>query len=232
MSVSLAAIVVFARLKQDVTRDSLRKYVYPLSTPMPCPPITVDSKDAPELAAWGEVAKDICTDWYPILTSLLATKEGNYKSPSELHFVFRNKQDAPAYTGGNEISISADWVRKHPDDLGMMVHELTHVVQHYPRNRHNTGWLVEGIADYTRWWRYEPDSPRTPINFSKAKYTDAYRTTAYFLAFASAKYNRGLVPALDLALRKAEDPLPVFVTMTGKSADDLWTEFSTSKWNP
>jgi hypothetical protein len=34
-----------------------------------------------------------------------------------------------------------------------------------------------------------------------------------------------LVPALDRALRKAEDPLPVFERVTGKDVETLWKEF-------
>lgn len=36
-----------------------------------------------------------------------------------------------------------------------------------------------------------------------------------------------LVPymALDLSLRKADDPLPVFEKVTGKSPDELWSEY-------
>ena len=64
-----------------------------------------------------------------------------------------------------------------------------------------------------------------PINFQTASYRDAYRTTAAFLAWSSKKYNSGLVPALDANLRKAEDPMPTFVSLTGKTADELWEEF-------
>jgi hypothetical protein len=55
--------------------------------------------------------------------------------------------------------------------------------------------------------------------------TDGYRVTAYFLAWASKKYDLRLVPALDKALRKAEDPMPVFEQVTGKAPDALWKEF-------
>jgi len=40
----------------------------------------------------------------------------------------------------------------------MIVHELVHVVQAYPENRANMGWLAEGIADYIRFWKYEPQT--------------------------------------------------------------------------
>lgn len=222
----LSAVLAVSALPQqgEITRQSLDRYIYPLSKPIEAPKISIDVKDAPDMQAWGEAARDLATAWFPKLCELLSTKD--YKAPKNLRFVFRAKQDAPAYAGGGEISFNAEWIRKHPDDLGMVVHELTHIVQSYPRNRNDTGWLVEGIADYTRWWRYEPEAPRTPINFAKATYHDAYRTTAWFLAWTTHKYNQALVPNLDLALREAKDPMPVFVAMTGKSADDLWKEFA------
>jgi len=107
----------------------------------------------------------------------------------------------------------------------MIIHEMPHFIQSYPGNKSDTGWLVEGIADYIRWWRFEPESPRSRINFEKATYHDAYRTTAAWLAWVSAKYNRGLVPALDLNLRNAEDPIPTLTRLTGKDPQALWDEF-------
>jgi hypothetical protein len=66
------------------------------------------------------------------------------------------------------ITISGKWITEHPDDLGMVIHELVHVVQGYPNSRHKAGWLVEGIADYIRWWRYEPEAPRPRIDPAKS----------------------------------------------------------------
>jgi len=222
--VSAAFALTSSFVTPDITKDSLQRYIYPLSKPISAPDITIDVKDAPDMEAWAETAKDLATAWFPKLCELLST--ANYKAPTKLTFVFRNKQDAPAYATGSEISFNATWIRAHPDDLGMVVHELTHIVQRYPRNKVNTGWLVEGIADYTRWWRYEPEAPRSRINFEKATYHDAYRTTAWFLAWSGQKYNQALVPTLDAKLRAAEDPMPVFEQLTGKTADTLWSEFA------
>jgi hypothetical protein len=210
-------------LASPPAQADLVRYVYPLAKPVRSPKISIDVKEAPDLQAWAETARSLATSWFPQLCQLLAT--GDFKRPKSLRFVFRAEQDAPAYCAGDEISFSAEWVRKHPDDLGMVIHELTHVVQAYPANKNDVGWLVEGIADYTRWWRYEPEAPRTQIDFSKASYRDAYRTTAAWLAWTSQRYDLRLVPALDRNLRRAEDPMPTFVKFTGKTADLLWAEF-------
>jgi hypothetical protein len=206
----------------------LQRYVYPLAPQKPCPPVVVDATDLPAQQFWGDSAKAVVEQWYPRLTSLLSTQ--SYKGPKTIHLVIKKTLEVPAYASNDTITINGDWITKHPDDLGMIVHELTHIVQSYPNSRTTPGWLVEGIADYTRWWRYEPEAPRRKIDFAKANYTDAYTTTAAWLAWASDKYNRSLVPTLDLALRERRDPMPEFKKLTGKSAEELWQEFKAAKF--
>lgn len=217
----------------------LARYVYPLAKAMECPPVVIDVTDSPASKAWAESAKGLVVEWYPKLTQLLATdgsdpltgapKGKAFTPPKEIKLTFKKTLNVPAYASGGEITINGDWIAKHPDDLGMVVHELTHVIQQYPGARTTPGWLVEGIADYIRWWRYEPElhagPGRTKPNPDTAKYTDAYRTTAVWLAWASKKYDMRLVPALDKAMRDREDPMPLFEKVTGKNADDLWKEF-------
>jgi len=59
------------------------------------------------------------------------------------------------------------------------------------RGRGNPGWLVEGIADYIRWFKSEPESQRPRPNPAKAKYTDSYRTTAAFLNYVEENVKKG-----------------------------------------
>ena len=35
---------------------------------------------------------------------------------------------APALTSGNRTEFSAQWIAEHPDDFGMVIHGLTHVI--------------------------------------------------------------------------------------------------------
>jgi hypothetical protein len=202
-------------------RPSLDRFIYPLSRPIECPPVVIDSKDFPEGEAWGEAAKTLVQLWFPTVCQLLATE--HFKVPREVRLILRKHIDVPAYTEGNAISIDGVWISGHPNDLGMVIHELTHVVQQYPGSSSPPGWLIEGIADYVRWWRYEPDSPRPRLG-PTATYHDSYRTTAAFLAWVSYHYDERLVPALDLEMREGRDPIPVFEKLTGKTPDQLWTE--------
>ncbi|MCB8932923.1 MAG: DUF4157 domain-containing protein [Chthonomonadaceae bacterium] len=207
-------------------QQPLQKHIYPLAPRLECPPVSVDASDFPEGQAWGEAAKGLVESWFPTVCSLLATED--YKAPSQIRLVIKKKISAPAYTSGNTITINGEWITAHPDDLGMVVHELTHVVQSYPGRGPKPGWLVEGIADYVRWWRYEPEAKRPRIDATRNKYTDSYRTTAYWLAWVSRQYDMGLVPALDRALRHGDDPMPLFHKLTGKDAQALWDEFVAS----
>jgi hypothetical protein len=212
-----------ALLSTPVANDDFARFIYPTAPPIPSPQIVIDVTDSPESQAWAERAADLAREWFPTLTSLLATQE--FRVPERINLVFKKELNVPAHASRDTITINGDWIRRRPDDFGMVIHELVHVIQAYPRNRHNTGWLVEGIADYIRWWRYEPEARRTPIDAARASYRDAYRTTAAFLAWAGEKYDRRLVPALDEALRRAEDPAPVFEKFTQKDLDALWQEF-------
>lgn len=210
-----------------LAQNDLAKFVYPLAKPIPTPPVVLDVSAFPESKAWGEEAKGLVEKWFPTLTSWLSTE--SYKVPKEIKLTIKPEISAPAYTTGSEITINGKWITQHPEDLGMVIHELVHVIQSYPGYRGKPGWLVEGIADYIRWWRYEPEyfatRGRPKINPEKSKYTDAYRTTAYWLAYCAKKYDMSLVPALDKAMRDRKDPMPVFKELTGKDPDELWKEF-------
>ena len=84
-----------------------------------------------------------------------------------------------------------------------MVHELVHVVQQI-HNRHSPGWLIEGSADYIRWFQYEPESKRPRPDPRRAKLTDGYRTTAAFLNYLCGKYDKNIVTKLNAAMREGE----------------------------
>jgi hypothetical protein len=203
--------------------EATSKYIYQLSKPIPAPEITTDTTDAPEAAAWAEQAQKLARDWYPLVTQLLATE--NYTPRKTLKLIFKKELPVPAYASGGAITINAKWIGQHPDDFGMVIHEMTHIIQAYPRDPKSPGWLVEGIADYIRWWRYEPESRRTPINPQKATYHDSYRTTAAFLAWIVGKYDRNVVRELDLSLRNKSYSDEIFPKVTGKTVDELWEEF-------
>jgi len=105
----------------------------------------------------------------------------------------------------------------------MVVHELTHVIQSYPNS--DAGWLVEGIADYVRFFHFEPKTKLGPIDPARESYRDGYRTTAVFLAWIERTHDKAIVRKLNDALRKSEYRYDLFKKHTGKSLDRLWADF-------
>ena len=192
--------------------------------------ITFDSSEAPDLKEWGAKAGKIAADWYPKIDKLLASP--GFSPPKSVEIRFRKDFRGLAAASGDSITIQPDWVRNHPEDTGVVVHELTHVVQSYPDRGNMPGWLVEGIADYIRIAKYEPDAERPRLDPDQAKYTDAYKTTATFLEWSGKQYDPKLVNKLNAALRAGTYKDELWKDATGKTLDDLWSEFADSLRKP
>jgi hypothetical protein len=206
--------------------------IYPLGKAWPAPNVKTDITAAPEASAWAEEAKTLVQQWFPIVCRYLDTD--GYKPPKTYVLVFKDNMDGVAYTTGMgkgtaETVISEKWIASHPDDFGMVIHEMTHVIQGYSDKEYGAaGWLVEGIADYVRFYKYEPDVPRRevePQNPEKATYHDAYRTTASFIAYVTWKYDRGTLYKIDAALRAGTYSDDIWRTITGKDVETVWQEY-------
>src|SRR5262249_35793740 len=118
------------------------------------------------------------------------------------------------------------YFKSHPNDFGAMVHETVHVVQSYG-GRRLPGWLVEGIADYERFFKYEPGK-LGPIDARLARYDGSYRVTAAFLAYLTEKYDREIVRKLNAALRGGQYREDLFKELTGKTVKELDAEWRAS----
>ncbi len=215
----VASSVGLGRSSSEV---NLARHIYPLAKPLASPIVVLDASQVPSEREWGELAKQLVVDWYPTVTTLLATEK--FQAPQRIRLVLVKDMAAPAATSGADISISGKWIHEHPDDFGMVVHELAHVVQAYPGSSGDYGWLVEGIADYVRWWRYEPEQPRPTVEKGQT-WRDGYRTTAAFLAWSMRTYDMRLVSKLDLTLRTGGNPADVFAAVTGRSFEKAWDEY-------
>ncbi len=177
--------------------------------------------------AWGKQAQALCEEWFPIICRFLATDD--WTAPETVQLVLNRDLKVPGATSGAKIQISVDWITKHPDDFGMVIHELTHVIQNYPPNPKQPGWLVEGIADYIRYWKFEPEAPRGRIDVKRASYRNGYGTTAAFLAWIVWKYDKRIIRRLDESLRNGRYADDIFQEATGKELDALWAEFIESQ---
>lgn len=184
--------------------------------------ISVEAHETPDLAAWAQRAGQLCADWYPKIHALLASE--GFVPPDRVTLKFRADMKGVAAASGNVINFSAAYVRGHTNDWGMVIHELTHVVQSYPPG--GPGWLVEGIADYLRLYHFEPSAPKPRINPDKASYRDAYKTTAIFLAWVEKKHDAKLVSNLNTALRQRKYSPELWKAATGRTVDELWADFT------
>lgn len=166
-------------------------------------------------------AKELCEEWYPKLYAQFDTPEG--PAPSSVVHLWFQPMDGVAFAAGDRIHISERWVTEQsPEDYGMVVHELFHIVQAYRGG--GEGWATEGLADYVRMGMYEPGTP-LPKPTEKSSYRDAYKTTAAFFIWLEKGPAPGIALELNAASRKRESILDIFKNKTGKDVDTLWAEY-------
>jgi len=200
----------------------------------------IDATDAPDLAPWSEQAlKPVIQAWYPQLAAMLASD--GYQAPADIALCFRNDLGGtPAAASGRAIRLNAAWFRGERDRqaLGAVVHELVHVVQDYGRTKRTNpnfraapGWVVEGIADYIRWFLYEPQSRGAEItegNLAAARYDASYRISANFLDWVTRTRDRDLVRKLNAAAREGRYSESLWEAWTGESVEALGEEWRRS----
>jgi hypothetical protein len=206
--------------------DSLGRQIYPIApAPATVPIVKTEFEGEPSAAtkAWAERSVILVRQWWPLVCQLLATEQ--FKGPKEFKLRFQENQKGPAHRTEEGNFISVPWITKHPDDFGMVIHEMTHAIQDYHNAPKESVWLVEGIADYIRYWRYEPDKPHRAIDATKATYRDGYSTTAAFLAWIMWRFDRRTLHEVDAAFRSGTYQDALFEKITGKPLDDLWRQF-------
>jgi len=187
--------------------------------------IVIETTETPDLTDWAhrELAP-VVQQWYPKLVNML-TSEG-YEAPTRVTITFSASMRGVAATGGSRVRCAASWFRRElqGEAKGAVVHELVHVVQNYgmarrtnPNRIRTPGWLVEGIADYIRWFLYEPETHGAEItsrNISRARYDASYRISANFLNWVILTYDKDLARKLNAAAR------------AGNYNEDLWTHYT------
>ena len=202
---------------REITLDSdpaVEVFKYPIE-------FTVDTADAPELKEWAEKTARVCEREYFMINEEL--KSPGFKPATQVSMTLKNDYNGVAETGGQRIKGSVKFYKAHPDDIGSMVHETVHVVQAY-RGRGNPGWLVEGVADYIRFFKYEPGKIGR-INADRAKYDGSYRVSASFLNFLCEKYDKEIVSKLNQAMREGKYKDDLFKEYTKKPLDELNDEW-------
>lgn len=214
--------------------------------------IVIDTSGAPELKEWVETKLGpTLAEWYPRIVAMLPSD--GYVPPSRFTVQLRPGSGVAA-TGNTRVTANSTWLKGqlNREAVGALVHEEVHVVQQYgygrtvftrraatqtaggPQTRPatrpvgNPVWLVEGVADYIRWWYYEPPSPR---RFPRAtRYDGSYTVSANFLHWVSEKYDHDIVIHMNAAMREQRYSPDLWKEYTGKTVEELNDEWK--KANP
>ncbi|MGS0626084.1 basic secretory protein-like protein, partial [Ralstonia sp. VS2407] len=134
-------------------------------------------------------------------------------TPNKVNIVYKTGPGVTAvaaYSGG-QIVVNSAWARAQPSDTGLTVHEVSHSIQ--AMSAYNPVWLIEGISDYIRWVKFEPQNHKPRLDPDKAKYSDSYRTTGTFVAWVEMKYDPRLATKLNHEIR------------FGKYKPELWKQY-------
>lgn len=187
------------------------------------PVIVLDFSGAPDLSGFAYRAKARCEAFYNPIANYLGS--AGYTPPSRFLFVFRDRDEVTGQTG-TRVEFSAKHFRENPHDHGAAIHEMVHVIQKYPRLE--PAWLVDGIADYVRYYITEPVSARPKPDPYGVHYTDGNRVAAAFLYWVTHTHDEGFVPAVNTALREDRYTPSFWRERTGKDLDPLWAAYIAS----
>ncbi len=174
--------------------------------------IALDVSDAPEMKEWGEKTVRVCE------RGVQAADANPHDAEERLQG--RGGGGRGADHGVGEVLQGAP--ERHRGDGprdGPLRAEL--------RGRRAPGGLVEGIADYIRFWKYEPGKAGK-LTPERARYDGSYRVTAAFLAFVTEQYDPKLVNKLNAALRGGTYDVAMWKELTGKAVEELNQEWRQS----
>jgi hypothetical protein len=201
--------------------------------------ITIDTTETPDLTEWAhkELAPAV-QQWYPKIVKMLPSE--GYEAPRKVAITFSANMRGVAATGGTRVQCAAGWFRQNlkGEAKGAIVHELVHVVQQYGRARRTNpnatqtpGWLVEGIADYIRWFLYEPETRGAEItgrSIARARYDASYRVSGNFLNWVTKTYDKEIVGKLNAAAREGKYSEALWKECTGHTVAELGDEWKAS----
>jgi hypothetical protein len=205
-------------------KDASEKYTF-----------TIDTTTASDLTEWVKSElTPVVKAWYPKIVEMLPSE--GFQAPQEVVITFKDDLGGiPAYAAGNRISCNSGWYRKElkREAKGCTVHELVHVAQQYgrklqPEAMKFPGWMTEGLADYIRWFLYEPESKGAELSARQAdrvNYDGNYRITANFLNWVVGKHSPKIVAELNAAAREGRYHDSMWIKLTGKTVAELGAEW-------
>ncbi|MEN8773811.1 MAG: basic secretory protein-like protein [Akkermansiaceae bacterium] len=194
----------------------------------------VDITNTPQHEKWIKAElSPVILEWYPKIIDLLSGEA--YEAPAKVTLKFENDvpNGIPAYATGSVITLNATWFTNQlkKEAKGCVVHELVHVVQNYwlaprlnPNPSRTPSWVTEGLADYIRWFLFEPESKGahyTPTQIRKMKHDASYRISANFIDWVSRNYKENIASLINNAARNGRYDKSLWKKHTGLSIENL-----------
>ncbi len=212
--------------------------------------VLLDVSNAPDAGESALRSSALVVEWYPRINAILYAADHPLPFPVVV-VSFEPGLQAPAMTTGNVIHVSSRYIKVMPDDFrAMLVHELTHVVQHYAAVPPDAGWVAEGMADYVRHKYFETDIRETlhldaqgrlsgyssaepffrslqdsGVSLTDKGYLKSYTVASTFLFWLEQHKDKDIVHALNIALSEGRYSPELFQTLCNAPLDALWAEF-------
>jgi hypothetical protein len=195
--------------------------------------VGVEYPKAPECASFAEKSRSVIEEWYPKINEILFAPEHPLQTGSITLVCEPMKGVAWTDIDKNRIHISSAFAAAHPEDFGTVVHELTHIVQHYAKLKREGVWLQEGIADYIRHQYYERDMDSLAaqelihhtFDPDHDNYRKGYRVAAAFFFWVEKQKKPTIIQDLNRGCADGRCTGDLFVGLCGKDVDTLWAEF-------
>ena len=184
---------------------------------------------------------DECASFIPKLENLWTVQPS--LTPYVITFI---DQPSAAYSSAGDqyrITLQRNKVKTQDLQLGVVVHELTHII-HRPgygfkdSNYLRASWVGEGLAEYATYvLGYPMSSGATTLGCDGSYYKDGYRCAATFFSYVDKVYP-GFISKISKIMRTdlltngtLSQPneggsmlLDAFVQHTGKSSEELWSQ--------
>jgi len=208
--------------KQELREDVTPEYLT----------LQLDTSAAPDMKEWTE---RVIGRMHGSSILVAAYVTAGWPIPRSVKVSYVDKDGgAPAWTEPGacpKICLNAKWFRKNRDGeaAGAFFYALVRAMQGYRATPGATetncpSWLANGIADYARWYLFEPESCGCDFvrrNPEAYRYNGSFRVTASFLDFVERSHP-GTVMRANAAMRAhAFDDATFWKETTGKTAEEL-----------
>lgn len=216
-------------MQTPVATTPRRRFLLTAAALLSCPaaradplPLTIDLDlaAAPQLQAYGEEMRRRAFGWWTIINDALSFP--GY-SPTK-RIIFRFSNDMPSTLAGlaqgHLILMNAPYITAHPTYFNYAAHEMVHIYQAYPLG--TPKWLLEGIADYVRYYVLFPQDRERDYNAVNAYYTDGYQKGAALLDWVERTHGVGSVRQLNATLHRGADGEALLERMTGMRLSQIW----------